>query len=110
MDIGLQIWKLRPYTFFIRTESGKGSHDVDERRGRSLPPGHESRFFLHHDTQHDTISVPEMAVPQLAVLKTKAESRALAETLQVWTVELPVKAANNILMYDGMHLYIVNDF
>lgn len=43
----------------------------------------------------------EMSLPRLSVLKTKAEARALAETLKVWIVELPIKNANDILMYDN---------
>lgn len=45
------------------------------------------------------MSASEPPAPRLSVLKTKAESRALAETVKVWIVELPIKAANDILMY-----------
>ncbi|KAF4554218.1 tRNA-specific adenosine deaminase subunit tad3-like protein [Elsinoe fawcettii] len=39
-----------------------------------------------------------MSTSRLNVLKTKAEARALSETVRVWIVELPIKAANDILI------------
>lgn len=70
--------------------------DEEESRGRSLPSDRNglSNYFSHEDsTEH-----AEMAASRLDVLKTKAESRALAETINVWILELPIKAANDILM------------
>jgi len=77
-------------------------------RGRSEPLGGGPYTFTFtqldgsSDTPNDAdmpaLLPPPQQVPRLSVLKTKAESRAQAETIQVWTVELPVKAANSILM------------
>ena len=80
-------------------------HVVDtgeSRRGRSPPRGEGLYTFTtsDHDSHSPSTHVDDMLLPpHLNVLKTKAESRAQAETIQCWTVELPVKAANNILMY-----------
>ncbi|PNS14615.1 tRNA-specific adenosine deaminase subunit tad3 [Sphaceloma murrayae] len=45
-----------------------------------------------------------MSVSRLHVLKTKAEARALSETIRVWVVELPIKAANDILIVCKEHI------
>ncbi|KAF2225205.1 cytidine deaminase-like protein [Elsinoe ampelina] len=45
-----------------------------------------------------------MSTSRLNVLKTKAEARALSETIRVWIVELPIKAANDILIVCKNHV------
>ena len=75
---------------------------MSELRGRSPPPGDRpytsTTLPRHDDTGDISHEMHVLPQPQLSVLKTKAESRAQAETLQVWFVELPAKAANNTLM------------
>lgn len=39
------------------------------------------------------------APAELTALKTRAELRSQTTIIDVWTVELPIKAANDILMY-----------
>ncbi|KAF2155847.1 cytidine deaminase-like protein [Myriangium duriaei CBS 260.36] len=67
---------------------------MGERRGRSVSSDTGSSIYFSCDEELSD----EMSAPRLNVLKTKAESRALAETIKVWIVELPVKAANDILI------------
>ena len=69
---------------------------MSERRGRSA----SSDAGPYKITEHVDNNIAEMDShqPELSHLRTKAESRALSETIQVWTVELPVKTANNVLM------------
>lgn len=92
-------------------QKGSSNHVMGESRGRSPPKGDGLYTYttIEHEHAFAALSEDEMSLPSpyLSVLKTKAESRAQAETLQCWTVELPVKAANNILMYDVLHLHFV---
>lgn len=69
---------------------------MDERRGRSRSSDSGSSTFLSRD---DGNISDGMSASRLTVLRTKAEARALSETLRVWIVELPIKAANDILMF-----------
>jgi len=79
---------------------------MSDERGRSPPAGGE-RPYTSNTPEHDSLITTSDAVsaemhdpqPLLSVLKTKAESRAQTETIRVWIVELPAKAANNTLLY-----------
>ena len=85
------------FTKIIILTRGKNDHDMSRSRGRSISSEDGASIYFSCDDGHssDDMSVPSS---RLSVLKTKAESRALAETIKVWIVELPVKAANDILM------------
>lgn len=51
----------------------------------------------NNSTAHDTTQTSNMPPTGLLHLKTRAENRAQTDTIQVWTIELPAKAANNAL-------------
>lgn len=80
---------------------------MNDERGRSPPAGCE-RPCTSTAPEHDSLTtIPDavsaemhvLPLPVLSVLKTKAESRAQTETVRVWIVELPAKAANSTLLY-----------
>lgn len=70
----------------------------DDQRGRSAPPG-VGPDFTFDGTSEDasTTPSPKMLPTGLLPLKTRAESRALTETVDVYIIELPARSANNVL-------------
>lgn len=64
----------------------------------NAPKQVNSTVTTNHTTDATAKSATGMKGPHLVLLKTKAETRSQTELLQVWTVEVPVKASNSVLM------------
>lgn len=72
-------------------------HAMSESRGRSLARPGAGPDVL--STAHESKDHQKMPPAGLLHLRTRAENRAQTDTIQVWMIELPAKAANNALRY-----------
>ena len=75
------------------------SNDMSEDRGRSVVRGDDGPEVQTLNATKSSPSTKIMPPAGLMHLKTKAENRAQTDTIQVWTLELPAKAANHALKY-----------
>lgn len=77
-------------------------------RGRSLSRrgsrGETSSPSAHADASTSSAMMPPAG---LYHLKTRAENRAQTDTIHVWTIELPSKAANHALKYVSSSLFML---
>lgn len=74
---------------------------MKQERGRSSSSDAGPLFYNNDDYLQQAIEMPlplDTIDIGLVPLKTKAETRSQGQTIQAWTVELPMKAANNVLM------------
>lgn len=77
-------------------------------RGRSLSR-RGSQSETSFPSAYADASTPSAMMPPAGLyhLKTRAENRAQTDTIHVWTIELPSKAANHALKYVSSSLFML---